>query len=61
MYVVRAAVEDVDDALECGDALVLLSALQEPSLSLRGLSRENADWYLQQLSSDREHKALVSI
>lgn len=56
---VRAAVERVDEALECADSLVLLSALQAPSLGLRGLLRDNSPWYLEQLVSDREQKALV--
>uniref|UniRef100_W5K300 IQ motif containing GTPase activating protein 3 n=1 Tax=Astyanax mexicanus TaxID=7994 RepID=W5K300_ASTMX len=55
---VRAAVECVDEAIECGDSLALLSALQSPSLALRGLLRDHADWYLEQLTSDREQKAL---
>ncbi|KAM6967424.1 ras GTPase-activating-like protein IQGAP3 [Aplochiton taeniatus] len=55
---VRAAVEHVDDALESGDPLALLSSLQMPCLSLRGLCRENASWYLEQLAVDREQKAL---
>uniref|UniRef100_A0A8B9JVL2 IQ motif containing GTPase activating protein 3 n=1 Tax=Astyanax mexicanus TaxID=7994 RepID=A0A8B9JVL2_ASTMX len=53
---VRAAVECVDEAIECGDSLALLSALQSPSLALRGLLRDHADWYLEQLASDREQK-----
>lgn len=56
---VRAAVEQVDEALESGDALVLLSALQAPSLCLRGLLRDYSPWYLETLASDREQKALV--
>uniref|UniRef100_A0A8B9JVT8 IQ motif containing GTPase activating protein 3 n=1 Tax=Astyanax mexicanus TaxID=7994 RepID=A0A8B9JVT8_ASTMX len=52
------AVECVDEAIECGDSLALLSALQSPSLALRGLLRDHADWYLEQLASDREQKAL---
>ncbi|XP_066538517.1 ras GTPase-activating-like protein IQGAP3 isoform X2 [Hoplias malabaricus] len=55
---VRAAVELVDEAVECADSLALLSALQSPSLALKGLHRDNADWYLEQLTSDREQKAL---
>ena len=51
--------ETVDEALECGDALVLLSALQAPCLGLRGLLRDNSPWYLEQLASDREQKAVV--
>lgn len=56
---VRAAVERVDEALDSGDTLVLLSALQNSSLALRGLIRDHAGWYLEQLSADREQKALV--
>ncbi|XP_030637038.1 ras GTPase-activating-like protein IQGAP3 isoform X2 [Chanos chanos] len=55
---VRAAVEQVDEALECGDALTLTSALQNPCLALRGLLRDNGPWYLEQLGADRERKAL---
>ncbi|XP_056331178.1 ras GTPase-activating-like protein IQGAP3 [Danio aesculapii] len=54
----RAAVERVDEALDCSDALALLCALQNSSLALRGLIRDNASWYLEQLSADREQKAL---
>ncbi|KAG7469536.1 hypothetical protein MATL_G00129770 [Megalops atlanticus] len=54
----RAAVERVDEALECGDSLALLSALQTPCLALRGLHRDHAPWYLEQLAADREQKAL---
>uniref|UniRef100_A0AAR2LFP1 Ras-GAP domain-containing protein n=1 Tax=Pygocentrus nattereri TaxID=42514 RepID=A0AAR2LFP1_PYGNA len=55
---VRAAVEHVDEALECGDPLALILALQSPSLALRGLLSDHADWYLVQLAADREQKAL---
>ncbi|XP_028834928.1 ras GTPase-activating-like protein IQGAP3 [Denticeps clupeoides] len=55
---VRAAVEQVDEALECGDALTLLSALQTHCLALRGVLRDNSSLYLEQLASDREQKAL---
>ncbi|XP_072572239.1 ras GTPase-activating-like protein IQGAP3 isoform X3 [Paramormyrops kingsleyae] len=55
---VRAALECVDEALDCSDALALLSALQAPCLALRGLRRENTAWYLEQLAADREQKAL---
>lgn len=54
----RAAVERVDEALDCSDALALLCALQNSSLALRGLIRDHASWYLEQLSADREQKAL---
>uniref|UniRef100_A0A3B4BP23 Ras GTPase-activating-like protein IQGAP3 n=1 Tax=Pygocentrus nattereri TaxID=42514 RepID=A0A3B4BP23_PYGNA len=55
---VNAAVEHVDEALECGDPLALILALQSPSLALRGLLSDHADWYLVQLAADREQKAL---
>ncbi|XP_046891515.1 ras GTPase-activating-like protein IQGAP3 [Hypomesus transpacificus] len=55
---VRAAIEQVDEALECGEVLSLLSALQKPCLALRGLRRDQGPWYLDQLVSDREQKAL---
>nr|XP_056709157.1 ras GTPase-activating-like protein IQGAP3 [Euleptes europaea] len=55
---VKGALELVDDALEGQDPQVLYCALQDPTLALRNLQRENADWYLDQLSADREQKAL---
>uniref|UniRef100_A0A673YYG5 IQ motif containing GTPase activating protein 3 n=1 Tax=Salmo trutta TaxID=8032 RepID=A0A673YYG5_SALTR len=55
---VRAAIEQVDEALDCGDSLVLLAALQVPCLALRGLQRDHGPWYLEQLATDREQKAL---
>ncbi|XP_077086091.1 ras GTPase-activating-like protein IQGAP3 [Siphateles boraxobius] len=54
----RAAVECVDEALDCTDPLALICALQNPSLALRGLVRDHAGWYLEQMSADREQKAL---
>lgn len=56
---VLGALEDVDDALERQDAPGLLHALQDPVLALRHLQRDNLDRYLEQLSADREQKALV--
>uniref|UniRef100_A0A8D3BXF6 Ras GTPase-activating-like protein IQGAP3 n=1 Tax=Scophthalmus maximus TaxID=52904 RepID=A0A8D3BXF6_SCOMX len=53
---VRWAVEQVDEALESGDELSLLSALQRPCLALRGLLTHNGPWYLDQLSADRQQK-----
>uniref|UniRef100_A0A8C2I2K8 IQ motif containing GTPase activating protein 3 n=1 Tax=Cyprinus carpio TaxID=7962 RepID=A0A8C2I2K8_CYPCA len=58
-YALRAAVERVDEALDCADSLALLSALQNSSLALTGLIRDHAGWYLEQLTADREQKALV--
>ncbi|KAM9853558.1 ras GTPase-activating-like protein IQGAP3 [Aulostomus maculatus] len=55
---VRSAVEQVDEALETADEISLLSALQLPSLVLKGLCTDNASWYLDQLSADRQMKAL---
>uniref|UniRef100_A0A8C3SP59 IQ motif containing GTPase activating protein 3 n=1 Tax=Chelydra serpentina TaxID=8475 RepID=A0A8C3SP59_CHESE len=55
---VHGALEYVDDALERQDPLALCRALQDPVLALRGVQRENAAWYLDQLSTDREQKAL---
>ncbi|XP_069032658.1 ras GTPase-activating-like protein IQGAP3 [Embiotoca jacksoni] len=55
---VRSAVEQVDEALDAADELSLLSALQLPCLALRGLRTDNGPWYLDQLSADRQQKAL---
>ncbi|XP_006775791.1 PREDICTED: ras GTPase-activating-like protein IQGAP3 [Myotis davidii] len=54
---VHGALEVVDDALERQSPEALLEALQDPVLALRGVRRDFADWYLDQLSSDREQKA----
>ncbi|XP_029282884.1 ras GTPase-activating-like protein IQGAP3 [Cottoperca gobio] len=55
---VRSAVEQVDEALDSADELCLLSALQLPCLALRGLCTDNGPWYLEQLLTDRQEKAL---
>ncbi|KFU85660.1 Ras GTPase-activating-like IQGAP3, partial [Chaetura pelagica] len=55
---VHGALEEVDDALENQDTLALSRALQDPVLALPGLWRDNLDLYLEQLSLDREQKAL---
>lgn len=57
---VHGALEYVDDALERQDSQALYQALRDPVLALRRVQRENSDWYLDQLSTDREQKALVS-
>lgn len=49
----------VDDALEAQDPRTLYHLLQDPILALKSLRRDNASWYLDQLSADREEKALV--
>lgn len=56
---VHGALEEVDDALERQDAQALYRALQDPILTLRCLQRDNLDCYLEQLSMDRQQKALV--
>lgn len=58
---VRGALEVVDDALEQQSPEALLEALQDPVLALRGVRRDFAGWYLDQLSSDREQKAQVRL
>ncbi|XP_077114456.1 ras GTPase-activating-like protein IQGAP3 [Ranitomeya variabilis] len=55
---VHAALEYVDEALERNDVGSLYAALQDSALLLRRLQRENAVCYLEQLSNDREQKAL---
>ncbi|NXY35897.1 IQGA3 protein, partial [Pomatorhinus ruficollis] len=56
---VRGALEEVDNALERQDVLALHRILQDPTLALRCLQRDNLELYLEQLSTDREEKALV--
>ncbi|NXW36809.1 IQGA1 protein, partial [Phaetusa simplex] len=52
----HAAISKIDLALERGDALALYEALATPSLGLRGLLRENCDWYFKQFLGDRQQK-----
>ncbi|NXQ13887.1 IQGA1 protein, partial [Peucedramus taeniatus] len=52
----HAAISKIDLALERGDALALYEALATPALGLRGLLRENCDWYFKQFLSDRRQK-----
>ncbi|XP_039242388.1 ras GTPase-activating-like protein IQGAP1 isoform X1 [Pipra filicauda] len=52
----HAALSKIDLALERGDALALYEALATPALALRGLLRENCDWYFKQFLSDRQQK-----
>ncbi|NXL75614.1 IQGA3 protein, partial [Leptocoma aspasia] len=56
---VRGALEEVDNALERQDVLALYCALQDPTLALHCLQHDNLELYLEQLSTDREEKALV--
>ncbi|XP_051629071.1 ras GTPase-activating-like protein IQGAP3 [Manacus candei] len=55
---VHGALEEVDDALQRQDVPALHRALQDPVLALRCLQRDNLQLYLEQLSMDREQKAL---
>ncbi|XP_030312557.1 ras GTPase-activating-like protein IQGAP1 [Calypte anna] len=52
----HAAISQIHLALERGDALALYDALATPALGLRGLLRENCDWYFKQFLSDRQQK-----
>ncbi|NXD90791.1 IQGA1 protein, partial [Chaetorhynchus papuensis] len=52
----HAAISRIDLALDQGDALALYEALATPALGLRGLLRENCDWYFKQFLSDRQQK-----
>ncbi|NXW57782.1 IQGA1 protein, partial [Eurystomus gularis] len=52
----HAAISKIDLALEQGDSVALYEALATPALGLRGLLRENCDWYFKQFLSDRQQK-----
>ncbi|NXM71364.1 IQGA1 protein, partial [Serilophus lunatus] len=52
----HAAISKIELSLEQGDALALYEALTTPALGLRGLLRENCDWYLKQFLNDRQQK-----
>lgn len=56
---VQGALEVVDDALERQNPGALLEALHDPVLALQGVRGALADWYLEQLTSDREQKSQV--
>lgn len=56
---VQGALEVVDDALERQSPGALLEALHDPVLALQGVRGAFADWYLEQLTSDREQKSQV--
>lgn len=53
---VQRRLNNVDDALERGDALALYNTLRSPQLALRGVEAENSDWYLKQLTADKQLK-----
>lgn len=50
------ALEKINKGLEQRDAAALFEMLSSPALGLRGLKRENCDWYLKQLTADKEQK-----
>lgn len=52
----QAAIEKVDLALDQGDTLALFEALKLQVLGLRGLLRENSEWYMKQLQADKQQK-----
>ncbi|NXG22897.1 IQGA1 protein, partial [Grallaria varia] len=52
----HAAISKIDLALEQGHAFALYEALATPALGLRGLLRENCDWYFKQFLSERQQK-----
>ncbi|NXM61557.1 IQGA1 protein, partial [Illadopsis cleaveri] len=52
----HSAISKIDLALGRGDALALYEALTTPALGLRGLLRENCDWYFKQFLGDRQRK-----
>ncbi|NXM88730.1 IQGA1 protein, partial [Oenanthe oenanthe] len=52
----HTAISKIDLALERGDVLALYEALATPALGLRGLLRENCDWYFKQFLSGRQQK-----
>ncbi|XP_028609108.1 ras GTPase-activating-like protein IQGAP3 [Grammomys surdaster] len=54
---IQGALEVVDDALERQSPGALLEALHDPVLALQGVRGAFADWYLEQLTSDREQKS----
>ncbi|XP_069078694.1 ras GTPase-activating-like protein IQGAP1 isoform X2 [Pleurodeles waltl] len=52
----QAAIEKVDLALDQGDTLALFEALRLQVLGLRGLLRENSEWYMKQLQADKQQR-----
>lgn len=59
LLLAHAAILKTDLALERGDMLALYEALAAPALGLRGVIRENCDWYFKQFLSDRQRKQEV--
>lgn len=59
LLLAHAAISKIDLALERGDALALYEALATPALGLRGVLRENCDWYFKQFLSDKQQKQEV--
>uniref|UniRef100_G3WR35 IQ motif containing GTPase activating protein 3 n=1 Tax=Sarcophilus harrisii TaxID=9305 RepID=G3WR35_SARHA len=55
---VHGALEAIDESLESQNSEALIKALCDPALALRGVRKDFGDWYLEQLSLDREQKSL---
>ncbi|XP_020645708.3 ras GTPase-activating-like protein IQGAP1 isoform X1 [Pogona vitticeps] len=51
-----SALSKVDLALNRGDAAALFQALASAALGLRGLQRENSDWYFKQLLREKQQR-----
>ncbi|XP_066272351.1 ras GTPase-activating-like protein IQGAP1 isoform X4 [Branchiostoma lanceolatum] len=52
----RAGVDKVNAALDAGDEMALIEALQAPGLGLAAIKKDNATWYLDELSRLRQEK-----
>ncbi|XP_053128011.1 ras GTPase-activating-like protein IQGAP1 isoform X2 [Hemicordylus capensis] len=52
----HSVLSKIDQALVQGDAAALYEALSSSALGLRGLRRENSDWYFKQLLQDKQQK-----
>ena len=50
----------VNEAVSAQDEASLLAALRLPALGLLGVQEAHAHWYLEHLSSHRQHKTQVS-
>lgn len=59
LLLAHSAISKIDLALGRGDALAVYEALTTPALGLRGLLRENCDWYFKQFLSDKQRKQEV--
>ncbi|XP_044300758.1 ras GTPase-activating-like protein IQGAP1 [Varanus komodoensis] len=55
----HSALSKIDLVLDQGDAAALYEALSSAALGLRGLRRENSDWYFKQLLREKQQKQEV--